>query len=364
MSAIAFTLNYVKTTKLRKMNHTFITRFSYRRQSFRDRRFIFSRKPDPLKAANMELRLKIFEMICFPTVINQTEKNFKWAIVVDEDIAPQHLERLNTIIAKHDTIFIRRYQSDKKLASLEWITGKENQQFDVSITTNIDSDDGIPYRYVEVLHSRIKDSVNLDGIPTIKLMGAKDQIQWDLFRQESARLGRATKVKAPVSPASCGFSLVSGNSTNCNVMLLYHNRAERYFDTISKPLDLCDKHELEVRRGLNIGESRTTNIKRGDFFYNMSKDIGPVLQSNHFNNLTQIRLYMDKKDSFAVKKEGKISGFSIRWDLVEEYMKWTESSTRARTKYYFLSRISSIPLIGKLLFIRSRTRNKIRSLFR
>ena len=87
-------------------------------------------------------RFKIFMKFCYPSIIAQTNKNFKWWILIDKNTPKHHMDRLEEI--KTDTITYKSqgpglYPLPKDIyPDTKWV-----------ITTRIDNDDCIHQDFIK-----------------------------------------------------------------------------------------------------------------------------------------------------------------------------------------------------------------------
>lgn len=100
-------------------------------------------------------RFDLFQRYCFPTVAAQTEQNYTWLVLFDEQTPGKYLRLINAY-AKHPN-FVPVYCGDhpvmpgviarmKELASdAEWL-----------LTTRLDSDDALSIDFVRCLHGVVK----------------------------------------------------------------------------------------------------------------------------------------------------------------------------------------------------------------
>jgi len=97
-------------------------------------------------------RVLLFESYCVPSVLAQTEQNFRWIIYFD----PESPDWLKEQIRSHDEagtftpIFRTSVSHDELMADLRSITGAAGDEL---ITTNLDNDDGLSTDFVSRLQA-------------------------------------------------------------------------------------------------------------------------------------------------------------------------------------------------------------------
>jgi hypothetical protein len=101
-------------------------------------------------------RMKLFFDYCYPSVKNQTCKDFQWLVFFDSR-TPQHF--LDTIAAQDSDGIITFHYTDhwKKLDReiLQILDGAKSQ-YDSFISTRIDGDDALSAEFIHVIQSEVK----------------------------------------------------------------------------------------------------------------------------------------------------------------------------------------------------------------
>ena len=115
----------------------------------------------------MDERLELFKNYCFPSVINQKNKNFKWLIFFDENTSKKYRILIEDILKSHDWIisfyidgmpkfnesivnYLNQYANDKKYL----------------ITSRIDNDDCIHKDFIDEIQKQFdfQDFLAIDNI--------------------------------------------------------------------------------------------------------------------------------------------------------------------------------------------------------
>jgi len=102
-------------------------------------------------------RIGIFETYCLPSLINQTNKNFKWLIFFDQDTPKEFhafIEKINT----YDFIEICYNQGAEKffLDYMEEIKSRLEEDTKWIITSRIDNDDCVHHDMVKIIQENIQ----------------------------------------------------------------------------------------------------------------------------------------------------------------------------------------------------------------
>jgi hypothetical protein len=115
----------------------------------------------------IEHRVRLFEQVCAPTVLNQTNQDFEWIVLFGEHTSPTFLHHFNRgrfhpVVGSHWDLFQRL---DRTIRSL-------GEETDFVMTTNLDSDDGISKDFMDVVQYHAMDRDMVINIPY--------GIKWDL----------------------------------------------------------------------------------------------------------------------------------------------------------------------------------------
>ena len=146
---------------------------------------------NPLKASNVNLRLKLLETICLPGLLAQTNQNFTWVLLVDADLDRRAKRRLRELAGSLGRVWLHEYRADApvRLERLGWLEHLMDRP-DFVITTQNDDDDALPRRFVETVQSHIAELHDAGRLPPYKIMANKSALQWHMaFTRNAPRLG-------------------------------------------------------------------------------------------------------------------------------------------------------------------------------
>jgi hypothetical protein len=123
------------------MTHYLITRFSVE--------FEYMRTTNTFDRKRLDSRFHLFKNICYPSVMNQINKNFTWLILIDRKLPNNYIDLLYSIIHKNTKINIKVIEWDVKnsLGNLDWI----NPNTDNVMTTRLDDDDAMHPNTIDVI---------------------------------------------------------------------------------------------------------------------------------------------------------------------------------------------------------------------
>ena len=106
----------------------------------------------------LDERFKLFEKYCFPSIVNQSNKNFKWLVFFDLETPSSFVQRINHLCEESgcmEPVYINSgkeflIELNKKIFSLK---RKEDAYI---ITTRIDNDDALYFNYVEDVQKKFQ----------------------------------------------------------------------------------------------------------------------------------------------------------------------------------------------------------------
>ena len=306
-----------------QLKHLVITRFNYRSKDAHNQLSGPTQKisEDPLNPERLELRFKLFESTCLPSVMAQTDKGFSWIIIIDKDLQPQFKSRLESLLEGRDNFFLHTFNPEDKQDRLGWLGAYLHNTPDYVLTTNLDDDDALPNNFISAVHKHISSVFQAGELSPIKTLGVKEIIQWDMITSRHAPLGWRSPWHRGQRTSSCGYSLlVKYPEFPFCVLGTKHKYAEHYFDFATPPKD----RHVELRRSAFIAVGQDNNEQIDGYpadrmFYDLSSETGPVLMSNHTNNVQKWRLYERKGDRIPVTGPEMFPNVTVDLERFETY---------------------------------------------
>jgi hypothetical protein len=215
------------------------------------------------------------------------------------------------------------YEEGTNLGSTEWLRPYFIKSPDYVITSNHDDDDILPENFVDSVHIHLKEFDQEKKLPAIKLIGARQVLQWDLINSKKAPFGWKSPWHRGYFPSSCGFSLLSKYpEANLCELGFTHSQAENYIDFSSPPKNKhIAFHRERLIKALNNCNEYTKTWSKDDLFFDISKLCGPVLMTNHSRNAQFERLYEKKAAREKVAGPKTFSGFAIDWEFANHNIK-------------------------------------------
>lgn len=278
---------------------------------------------DPLDPTNLDYRFKLLEMICLPSLSGQTSQDFTWILIIDKQLPINYRKRLEQLIACRERTYLYEYNPNDRIEEVTWLERFFTKPPEYFITTILDDDDALPRTFVHTLQDHLKEAKKSHKLPPVKILGAKNFIQWDIDCSTDTPLGWRCAWHCGLRVIGAGLTLCAKYPTyNICISAIRHNYAEQY-------LDLSIPH-----KGKNIKYFRDTVMRASEAdhydlkhhwstdetFFDLSKEIGPVLMSNHSQNVQYARFYQIKYNSEKVIGPESFSEFDIDWNSTQEYI--------------------------------------------
>jgi hypothetical protein len=305
--------------------HFLLTRFSYRANDASTNVASPTRKisEGPLNPDRLELRFRLFECTCLPSVKAQTNQQFKWIIIVDRDMPPAFRSRLETLLDGRSNFFIHAYDPEARMDELAWLEPYfgPGPAPDYVLSTNLDDDDALPDNFVSSVHEHVVSAAADGDLPAVKILGIKDIVQWDMMTSRRAPLGWRSPWHRARRTSSCGYTLVvKYPELPFCVLGTKHKYAELYFDFSAPATD----DYVEARRAAFVSAAASCGLGLEDCpadrtYADLTAVTGPVLMSNHAKNVQKWRLYERKSDRTVVEGPETFPNLSVDLERFAAY---------------------------------------------
>lgn len=175
-----------------RIRHLVITRFNIR----------ISRTPEPLPTREwMQERLRLFAAYCLPCMIAQTEQDFTWLLLLDEQTDSSQLEALRRLCAPYSFIRIRLTAPTCDLTALyEQIAQEEKGDAEWLVTTRLDNDDCVAPDFIEAIRKSLHyaDSPYVISMPTGCQLFEKQEVMLELYYPNNHFVTLAEPCSAPL----------------------------------------------------------------------------------------------------------------------------------------------------------------------
>ena len=220
-----------------KLQHFVITRFCCRGGDAKSGIHWLERRPGPLESWTLNYRFRIFETVCLPALLGQTNQDFDWILVIDVALPAAWKDRLTNVCRRPRTHLVE-YRAGMDLRRLSWLEPFMTSRPDHVITTMNDDDDALPRTFIESVQAYVQGSiVELAGAPAppFRVIACKNCLEWDLVITRSFPMGRTApwhrRHNGERYPVSCGFSLVCRYPAySFSALSLRHASSEFVFD--------------------------------------------------------------------------------------------------------------------------------------
>jgi hypothetical protein len=104
----------------------------------------------------MDERFELFANFCLPSVVAQTQKNFKWLIYFDSGTAEEHRQQISSLINSHPFIEIFYIDGMPNLIPSIKSYLSEYSKSEYLITSRIDNDDCISINFIDQVQQQFE----------------------------------------------------------------------------------------------------------------------------------------------------------------------------------------------------------------
>lgn len=216
---------------------------------------------DRVKSIFGEERLKrrfdVFENICLPSLMNQTDQGFNIAILTSKFLPDWAMDRLEASVAGSKNIFVRPFRANANYMNLARRAVFEllDHQADIYTSFNLDDDDALAVDYVERLRPYLTTD-NAGKALTFRngyeLRVSGDQLRLRRDRQPKASAGLAGINAGPIGKVADIISIFDYGG---------HRKVDTRFPLI---IDESDGMYLQSANGTNVslrkGEADTAKL--------------------------------------------------------------------------------------------------------
>lgn len=306
-----------------KFQHIVITLFSFRgKEAFKRLHWLgINFTVNPLNPKYLDFRMVLFEMTCLQGILNQSTQDFTWIIIIDKELPENYKQKLKSCIKPKVRAFIWEYDPTVRIESIDWLKPYLQGNPDYLVTSNLDDDDILPFNFIESCKKHVLEIEQNNKLPTLKLIGNKHIIQWNLVHSEDAPLGWRSPWHRGNFYSSCGFSLIGKYPVvNFNVLGIMHRMAEKYIDFSLNPKNKnIAFHQNRFKEAFRKNSEDFNQWTKNDLLFDLAKIAGPVLMTNHKFNAQYGRLYEDKSELIKVTGPETFPEFSINWEFAKKH---------------------------------------------
>ncbi len=286
-----------------------------------------SRK-DPLNPRRLNHRMNLFEIACLPSMINQTDQDFTWILIIDKDLPHRFRKRLDGIIKDCKNINLYTYDSSDDLSRTDFFAPYIKPDTEYVITTKLDDDDALYDGFVAYNKRYLSEIYKKGTLYPLHLIGTQHVINWDFFSSENAKLGYKKARSSKHFPPASGFTVCCKYpELNFTIIRFGHGKFHFYaFDNnnfenhVPSFVNAILKVRSEIHENVaNSGLPWDGKIKATSDLHIIPIENHQTLLINHFDIIQYTRLINTTETRVPVEP-GTFRGFHINYDLAEEYI--------------------------------------------
>jgi hypothetical protein len=210
----------------------------------------------------MEERLRLFEALCLPSVLSQTDQDFKLLIIAASRMPQEWRDRLERLVAPHPIIRIEylkpRRMAEAVTVALRRTVGKGRAETVVQFC--LDDDDALSVNYVARLRRQaeaVMDSTFAENLPIA--------INHPRGITLSKQLGRFEARENHAPFLALGLALVTSGNIPTNVYVVPHLKTPTRIFSIADPKPMSflrGLHDHHDSRGILKGRARKLDRAR------------------------------------------------------------------------------------------------------
>lgn len=200
------------------------------KESYKDKLFNYNR---------LRFKLNVFESVTFPSIVNQTNQNFFWAIYTSDVLPNKYKQRLENLVHDYDHIQIFYVKSMKDFYQFKDLRqlGYKKENF---FTVRLDDDDALCKNFVEILNNKYIANNNTD------LISFPNGIRFNWI-DNNIKMGDNMRQK----DIGLGFTGINRNIYGLGDHDMLHKKYEIIYDeTPDVYLCCCNKKFCDSKRNL------------------------------------------------------------------------------------------------------------------
>lgn len=116
-------------------------------------------------------RFNLFEKYCFPSILNQTNKNFVWMCMFADDtdsIFVEKIKRYKKLLPQFCPVFINDNETKDLKSTIDSFIKKFKTKSNVLLTSRIDNDDAVNIKYIETIYKLSNEQIEDDCIYSLE----------------------------------------------------------------------------------------------------------------------------------------------------------------------------------------------------
>jgi hypothetical protein len=300
--------------------HFIITRFSVRIPEIVKRKGL-----DPLNPHRLAYRLKLFQIGCLPSVMNQVCQDFIWLILVDPALPEEYRTALIRLTKAGIRTTLVPYKPECNYAALDWLRPWLYENTRTVATTHLDDDDALAPGFTKYIHDFVCENPSRVSLSPLLIMAGKTAAMWDLIADETAPYGYIKPDLVQRFPLSVGLTVCADTRINLSVFSIPHHLVayltvgEHGYpaDIPQFETDASRVREMITKAVTESGLAREGSIKENMVHYFPDKPT-MLMMLNHTDNVQMFRFLLEEERRIQVTNEERIPGFPVELELASQ----------------------------------------------
>ncbi len=276
--------------------------------------------------ARLALRLQLFKFATFPSVVNQSDQDFDWIILIDAKLPMSQRLELEALTRQRPRTHLVNYDPRIKVWRGQWIREWLQCRHAPIATTLLDDDDALPKNYIERLRELMSGVFSLGSATGPRIFAYYNVTQWDLRFESSTPLGimapwHRRRYNNTRYPAACGLTLLVPNQHyDLSVLSIPHVNADLMLEPGFEAPNRDTKNGLRLLRAAAACAGENWREWSAEtHFTSLDTLIAPSLMLNHSFNDQEHRLHERKVTPTPVTGPETFPDIALDWGAIAAY---------------------------------------------
>lgn len=295
--------------------HFIIIPFSFPRMSY-----IPGKSPDPLEPAALKKRFDLLRAITLPSIMTQTNRNFKLILIIDPLLPQQYRMKLREITDDLKSVFFIDHRPEVSQNTITWMKPLVSKSTDFLIVTKLDADDALYKGFTQYVQEYVKCLLNDQTIQPFQVISCKNFIQWDFIHSRKAPMGyiKLWLREDTITPSSGLTFCIKYPQMDISVIGINHrNVGFMFYENLQVEIPGKNLRQVDELREMIKRQSELSGLKwSGEISaqgnHHEIPDPNPqMIVVNHLLNVRYLRMFEGRKKRNPVRSGDDLSDFGI-----------------------------------------------------